>query len=289
MPDMPPSITVPSASVACPAACGLISVRLGDEYGSVARLLEAPNPAQAVVYLHGIQSHSGWFLASAEQLRRSGVSVLMPDRRGSGLNAAERGHCEGAEQLLDDLDRAVNWLIQHAKLPQVTLLAVSWSGKLALAYAARRLEKVRRLILVAPGLCPRIDVSLPEKILIGLHGAIYPRRLHPIPLTEPELFTANPAKRAFIAHDPLMLKQATASFFLASRRLDQMACTAVGQLKIPIHLFLARHDRIIDNEATIKFLGQALAAPPRIYDDAHHTLEFEPDPAAFFADLAATI
>jgi alpha-beta hydrolase superfamily lysophospholipase len=49
-----------------------------------------------IVYLHGIQSHGGWFTASSERLCKAGFEVLFVDRRGSGFNTQQRGHAPGA-------------------------------------------------------------------------------------------------------------------------------------------------------------------------------------------------
>ena len=53
-------------------------------------------------------------------------------------------------------------------------------------------------------------------------------------------------------------------------------------------MFLAEHDRIIDNHKTREFVRR-LDWPQRDiveYRGAHHTLEFEPDPELLMADLA---
>jgi acylglycerol lipase len=281
----------PAASIVADVPCELMQLTLADGYRTAARFFQPPELRTAAVYLHGIQSHSGWFMLSCDYLRRQGVAVLAPDRRGSGLNTQDRGHADHADQLMDDLDRAVDWLIQRTGQTRVHLVAVSWSGKLALAYAARFSDKIRSIALVAPGLCARIDITLTEKIVVAAHGAIHPHKLHPIPLDDPHLFTENPLRLNFIATDPCKLSHATAAFLLASRRLDGFARKAIPHIHLPVFLFLAELDRIIDNSATIALLKPILTpiAPGRpiatLYPAAHHTLDFESHPDQFFRDL----
>ena len=259
------------------------------------RLFECERAARAVVYLHGIQSHGGWFLRSCDYLRRGGATVLQVDRRGSGLNDIDRGHCQSAEQLLADLDCCVDWLRSRSSLQAIDIVAVSWSGKLGLVYAGRHPEKARSVVLVAPGLRARVDISLKEKIMIGAHGLLDRHRLHEIPLNDATLFTANPAMLRFIEQDPLKLTHATASFFVASHKLDTMVPKVLDKLTMPVHLFLAERDRIIDNDATIELLGPILQTESgtterlTMYAGAEHTLEFEPAPEPFMADLLAAV
>ena len=51
-------------------------------------------------------------------------------------------------------------------------------------------------------------------------------------------------------------------------------------------LLLAGRDRIIDNDQTRRFV-ERFAGPKEIveYPEAHHTLEFEPDPERHIRDL----
>ena len=40
-------------------------------------------PVGRVVFLHGIQSHGGWYVETAAALAERGYTVFLPDRRGS--------------------------------------------------------------------------------------------------------------------------------------------------------------------------------------------------------------
>ena len=279
--------------------CELVEQELAGGYVGWGRWFEGGggggDDGRGVVYLHGIQSHGGWFLGSCAALRESGYGVLVPDRRGSGLNESERGHCNNAKQLLDDLDGWVDWLRENKKAAKVDLVAVSWSGKLALVYAAKHPEKVRSVVLVTPGLRARIDIGLKEKIAIGAQGILSPHKLHEIPLNDPKLFTANQGMLRFLENDPLKLTEASAAFFITSRYLDVTVPKILWKIAMPVYLFLAEQDRIIDNAATIELLRPILgptesdAEPARIYAGAHHTLDFEPEPMGFFEDLVRVL
>jgi len=254
--------------------------------------LSPDGPPPTVLYLHGIQSHSGWYEASARYLAGRGVAVFQVDRRGSGRDTAhERGHVDRAETWLADVAAAAETARRQTGARAVHLLAVSWGGKVALAAAAHRPDLYRSLVLSAPGLVPRVDLGALMKVRVGeclVRGR--ERTRFPIPLRDPALFTANPERRRFIAEDPLALHEVTARFLYESRRLDAMVRRAVQVVRVPTLLCLAEHDRIIDNEATRRLIYAMTARRRvRLYPGAHHTLEFEPDPAGYFADLVEWI
>lgn len=266
-----------------------ISLRHRDGYEAAARWWPpGAAPARgAVLYLHGIQSHGQWFEASAARLAEAGFAVLMPDRRGSGRNRVDRGHAESAEQLLHDADDALDELRRRAGTTDVHLVGVSWGGKLALNLVPRHEGAFRSLTLVAPGLFPTVDLSTGQKVRVALSALASRHQRYPIPITEPEMFTANPVRLEFIRNDPLMLRDVTAPFLLASRRLDRFTRQAHTRRGLPAHLLLAGNDRIIDNARTRTWLRE-LGWPGRAvteYRQAHHTLEFEPPGCTYVDDL----
>jgi len=274
-----------------------ITVRHSDGYTAAARWWPGdptgrPEPGGlcaggAVLYFHGIQSHGEWFERSGSRLAEAGFAVLMPDRRGSGRNERDRGHARSAGRLVAD---AVQWLDElraRSRCDRVHVVGVSWGGKLALNLLRVRPRHVGSLALVAPGLFPIVDIPTAEKLRAAWSALANPRHLFDIPINEPEMFTATPRWLDYLRRDPLRLRQVTASFLLASRRLDRFTRTARRHPGVPIALFLAEHDRIIDNEKTRRWLRELPWPDRRLveYRNAHHTLEFEPEGCTFVDDL----
>lgn len=242
------------------------------------------SPRAGVLYLHGIQSHGGWFERSAADLNAAGLAVMLPDRRGSGLNTAARGDTPSAERLIADLDEHAAAFVKRYELERLAVLGVSWGGKLAVAWLLDRPTVAGALLLVAPGLCPAVDVGWMTRVAIGWALLTQARRLFPIPLNDPALFTDEPAGRRFIAEDPLRLTQATARFLFQSTRLDQMIRRAEPHaLKPRTSIFLAARDRIIANARTERLMRRLALAAPKVtlFPDASHTLEFEGEPATY--------
>ncbi len=245
-------------------------------------------PRGLLLYLHGIQSHGGWYRHSASLLARQGHVVLQPDRRGSGLNERDRGDVAGPQVWLDDLSALIEWAgTRFGPLP-VGLVGVSWGGKLAAAYALAHPERVAGLLLIAPGIFPGVSVPLHERLRIAATWAAGGRTRFEIPLSDPGLFTGNPDGQRFVAEDPHRLTHATARFLVHSTRLDRQVRRArPGALTaVQASLLLASDDRIIDNAATRRWATRCgLRDITEL--DAGHTLEFETDPSAFLARVTA--
>jgi alpha-beta hydrolase superfamily lysophospholipase len=252
------------------------------------RYVPQSSPRGHVVCLHGIQSHGGWYEHSSTRLAQAGYLVSFLDRRGSGLNQEARGDAPNFRRLIDDVAE----LLQHERAAQpkpVVLIGISWGGKLAVALQKRHPGLVDGVALICPGFFPQIRPGLGQRMRILWSRLTSPGRLFPIPLNDPVLFTANPKWQQFLRDDPLALHQATARLLIESVRLDGYLRWLPGQVTVPVLLLLAGRDRIIRNDATRRFVEGFAGTDKQIieYPDAHHTLEFEPDPERFINDLRA--
>jgi len=258
---------------------------------------EYPATGQAkgiVVFIHGIQSHGGWYEYSCTRFADTGYNVYFLDRRGSGMNERVRGDAPSFRRLLDDiaefltaLPRSVSRGHTTARLP-VFLAGISWGGKLAVALERRHPGLVDGLILMCPGFYAKVRPTLWQRVGIFFARLFRPRKLFPIPLSDPELFTASPRWQQFLRDDPLQLHQATSRLLIESLRLDGYLRFTPKYVHVPTLLLLASEDRIIRNEATREFVGKFATQDKTIieYAGAHHTLEFEPEPNKFIGDVA---
>ncbi len=268
-----------------------LTLPLSDGYEGFARAwfpsADRKNSSLGIIYLHGIQSHGGWYEWSGSLLTAiSGAPLLMPDRRGSGRNAVARGDAVSAGQLFEDLQTQIDWLRRTAGVARIALVGVSWGGKLAAAFVDHDPRAVADLLLIAPGVYPAIDVSLTRKASIVLSYLAGGHTYYPIPLGDPALFTQNPAGQRYIADDSLKLEQATARFLVTSAELDRRARRARSS-PVRANLLLAESDAIIRNAETRRWFERRFAERGAVRTlPGAHTLEFETDERAYAAALA---
>ena len=244
-------------------------------------------PRGLVVCVHGIRSHAGWYENSCRHFAESGYLTFFLDRRASGMNRDVGGRAVSASLLVEDLTHFIILLRRkHPGLP-VHLVGISWGGKLAVATLVRHPGLADSLTLVTPGIAARKDITAREKFMVLFNRLLRPRHLMPIPLNEPELFTANPERIEYIRRDRLSLTECPAALLWASFILDCRVRKAAGSLAVPLFTMLAEHDPIVDNERLMSFHAGVGATRKqlKLYSGAHHTLEFEPEARSIFSDM----
>jgi len=259
--------------------------RDGNTLGYIA--YTTPGATTALVYLHGIESHAGWFAQAATLLRDRGYDVFNLDRRGSGINRENRGYVSGHIDhypvLLDDIHDFITPLREHYR--HVFLVGLSWGGKLATAYDLEYPAEVDGLILITPGIKALVDVSLPVKLKIVLFAQLSPQTPIESPIA-PEMFTTTPRYLDYIKGDPSRLTHATARFYWQSSRLDSYLAANIAALDKPTLLFLAGQDRIIDNAGVLGMLNRGNTATLTVidYPDQTHSVQFD-DPDRLVQDM----
>lgn len=266
----------------------LATFRASDGYPFYYRHYRAfGTPRARLVFVHGIRSHGGWYARSCRTLAERGFDVHFLDRRGSGLNTAHRGDAPNFRRLLDDVAEYVQHLRREKAFVPVFVCGISWGGKLAVGLPYRKPNLVDGLVLLCPGLVPKVAPPLPQRARIAVARVFRPWKFFPIPLNEPELFTASPEWRAYIDREPHGLRAATSRFLFSSFSLDIYLLRAAKRVTVPTFLALAEHDRIIDNARTAEYVAR-FPGPREVvtYPGAHHTLEFEPDGHPWLEDMA---
>ena len=234
----------------------------------------------AFIYVHGIESHSAWFDDAAGRLAARGYPVFSLDRRGSGINQRNRGfvpgHVERGIALEDDVHRAVEALRKSGNYDRVYLIGLSWGGKYAMAYDAIYPNEVDGMVLITPGIKPQVDLTFSEKLAVFIDVVFAPKRQHRIPI-QPEMFTTTPKYLDYIKNDPLKLRTVSAGFLRQSTRFDGLMKRLDEGAHPPLLVFLAGHDRIIDNAATREFLARNKRRQVEIieYPDQTHSIQLE--------------
>jgi pimeloyl-ACP methyl ester carboxylesterase len=237
------------------------------------QVVEAKPVKHHLLYLHGIESHGGWFLRAALALREHGCTTFLLDRRGSGLNRdKEPGDAASAAVLIEDV-RSAREAIGD---PLLHLIGLSWGGKLATAVALEQPRNIASLLLVTPGLRVRVDLTSLEKLAVGLSLLTGGNRRFPVPI-RPELFTRELQLLEFIRNDPLRVTSVTARFLFATLRLDRRIRRDLASLRAPVLLLLADQDEIVDNDGVLRLLALLPAGhlEVRRYESAMHSIQLE--------------
>ena len=247
-----------------------------DGTGLFYREWEGRKHKNVVIYLHGLESHMGWFMETGNFLNRKGFHVYAVDRRGSGMSQVNRGHIDSYKTFLEDIKEMVELAREEHPGKRIYLMGLCWGGKIAVTFAAYHQDLIDGLILVAPAIRAKVTISLKAKIDVLFSTLFRPRKLFGVPL-EDHMFTKNPKYLDFIKKDDLKLKKVTARFFFETGKMDIHFKSIAHRIHIPVLVLLAGEDQIVDNQKVKKWFHEISSKDKtlKIYHDCYHSLQFE--------------
>jgi acylglycerol lipase len=109
------------------------------------------SPRAAVALAHGASEHSGRYAWTGERLAQRGYALYALDHRGHGQSEGPRAVIDRVDNAVADLGTLIEIAAKEAGGGQKPfLLGHSMGGWLSLAFATRRQDEIRGLMLSAP-------------------------------------------------------------------------------------------------------------------------------------------
>lgn len=238
-----------------------------------------------VIYLHGLESHMGWFLNLAEFLNSQEMNVYAFDRRGSGLNKDSSKNFS-SRYLSSDIKLFINLIRKEHPKSKIFLIGLCLGGKIAVDFFSYHKDCLDGLILISPSLKSKLKFSLSDKLSILFR----PNSMLKVPI-EDTMFTSNQKYLKHIECDRLRLRYIPARHLLEIARMEGRIKKASQNINIPVLLMLAGIDEIIDTESTKRWYEKLPAQDKtlKLYKNYYHLLTFEENAAEVMADVASWI
>ena len=241
--------------------------------------------APCVIYLHGLESHMGWFFNLAEYLNSKGINVYAFDRRGSGLSKEScKDFC--SRYILSDLKTFLSLVKEEHPDSPIFLIGLCLGGKIAASFASSYPDLINGLILISPSFKSKLKFSVTDILSILFR----PNSLLKIPI-EDEMFTSNEKYLKHIKKDELKLHYIPAHHLLEIVKMNGAIKNARRNVRMPILVMLAGIDDVIDTGA-VKRWYQDLPSPDKtikVYEKFHHILTFEEDADLVMEEIAGWI
>jgi alpha-beta hydrolase superfamily lysophospholipase len=259
------------------AACFEIEATKADlnrahaSYKLQARSWGSPTDCQsAILLVHGLGAHSGWFEALARRLRVRKSFVLAYDQVGFGKRRQE--HFYSSKQWLDDLTIAFKYL-QGLAADKPVFIAGDSMGALLSLEGIDSLDP-DGLMLLSPGFDGHpLTFSWKYRIQTIVQAWLNKEREFELPYGL-ELISELDSVRAWLENDP------ERRFFVPGRMLMELLSITNGLkgkrifIKCPTIMFLAGRDLIVDNKVNQQ-IYKRLVAPAKatkVFPEAIHDL-----------------
>jgi len=233
----------------------------------------AEEPGPAVLLVHGIASHMGWYRGLAEELLRGGVSTYLPDRRGVARSEGTTAHVANWRNLVEDALHVAREVERAHPAQPVHLMGISLGGLIALACAIRHPGFFRSIVLLSPALATSVQFPLPRRLTILSRALARPTTLIDLPFGVDRL-TRSDAWRAALAGDRYRTQRVSARFLLEVLRLQRYVRRGARYVADPVLALFGADDEIIDGKTSIRVLDRIVGPVVRVevFETVSHIL-----------------
>jgi acylglycerol lipase len=236
------------------------------------RSWRAASPKAVVVIVHGVNSHSGQYLWSGEQLAAAGFSVYAYDHRGRGKSEGPRFYIDDIADYTDDLGTLI--AIARSRDPglRIFVLGHSAGGVISCTWALDHQQEIAGFI--CESFAYRVPAPAPVLALVRFLGKIAPKL--PVLKLKMKDFTRDPAALAALEADPLCRGEIQPARTVAAllEATDRMTA-GFGSLTLPLFILHGTLDKATVPAGSQYFYDSATGAKDKtlkLYEGHFHDL-----------------
>jgi alpha-beta hydrolase superfamily lysophospholipase len=233
------------------------------------------SPQALVLIVHGLGEHQGRYVHVTEALNAAGFSCFTYDVRGHGISEGKRGHIPSYEQLLDDLDRLIDYVVKNNNAP-VVLYGHSMGGNMVANFILKRKrEEMRAVIISSPWLKLKMKLQFLELLVGKIMFRIRPDFIRNSKLN-PHFFSHDQEVVKRYIEDPKVHGKVTPGLFFGYRKAGLWALKHAHPLDIPLLLMQSADDEIVSPEASREFAdktGATFKSWEGMYHEPHNEVE----------------
>lgn len=219
--------------------------------------------APLFLIIHGFGEHSLRYDDFLIKLEGLPLSFAAFDLRGHGRSGGERVFVSRFEDYLSDLDDFLEHLRKAHGLGSchLFLFGHSLGGQIAVYYTATRPDQVHTLMLSSPCIAPQLWVLGAGKLALILSNLL------------PHMVLNNPVQPVFLTHDREEIARYQKDKFIQRRitfrlagemvRAGKEILKRVHQIRVPVYLFTAGNEIIVNKMVSKKFFNRILSGEKR--------------------------
>src|SRR5262245_14799036 len=198
--------------------------------------------ARAVVAIvHGFNSHSGYYLWTAEQLVADGFAVYALDLRGRGKSDGERYYVESFRDYLSDVDNLVGLARSREPGLPVFILGHSAGGVISCVYTLEHQAELAGLICESFA----FQVPAPDFALAVLKGLSHFAPHAQVLKLPNEGFSRDPKVVEALNSDPLIAHEVQPTHTVAEMvRADERLKKEFPLMKLPVLILHGTDDKV---------------------------------------------
>lgn len=235
------------------------------------RSWRAATPRAVVVICHGVNSHSGQYLWTGEQLAAAGFAVYAYDHRGRGKSEGPRFYIDDVSDYTEDLGTLIHLAKSREPGLKVFLLGHSAGGVVGCTWSLDHQAEIAGFI--CESFAYQVPAPAPVLAVVRFLGKVAPKL--PVLKLHMKDFTRDPAALAALEDDPLCRGEVQPARTVASllKATDRMKAE-FSTIKLPVLILHGTLDKATMPAGSKEFFDNAGSVDKtlKLYEGHFHDL-----------------
>lgn len=246
----------------------------------------AKNPKAVLLFVHGLNEHSGRYLNPIRYFSPRGYSLYLFDHRGHGKSDGLRSYVDGFGTYLKDLDEFVRLVAREEKGKKIFMVGHSMGGQVVINYVGQFKNSVAGFLTSSANIEMAVKIPWIKKT-VGLALSKFVPRFTVTNEIDPKWISRDKEVVRAYKKDPLVSQKITLK--LASEIIDNQKgiLKLAESIRLPGLIMHAGDDHICHPDGSKKFFRKLASTDKalKIYDGFYHELFNEIGKEKVFADM----
>ena len=234
---------------------------------------ESEKEKDIIVVSHGVGEHGGRYEWFAEYFTDKGYTIYCNDHKGHGKSYGKRGHVDGFDEYVNDLNLLIEYVKKEHKKERIHLIGHSLGGVIATCYADKYQKNLLSLVLSSPGFAPFKNPFVIKDILGRLLSNLVPDFTMSNDL-QLEFLSRDKVVIDAYKEDPLVHDQVSTRFYTSYLEAVDLCFKNANLLNVPVMIMVAAKDKIVNPEIEREFYRHLTFEPKELieFPESFHEL-----------------
>jgi alpha-beta hydrolase superfamily lysophospholipase len=216
-----------------------------------------PHESQtALVVVHGLGEHSGWYDEFARFMAGQAVSTFAYDQHGHGKSPGVRGHAPSLETFVQDIQTVCRYVTEQQPQSEVVLLGHSMGGHCVLRFLLdSELPRIDRAVVTNPMILPKHPPTEAQSFAAWLTAKVIPRFRVTTEMNRTQL-TQDSEMLERLSDDPLLHEKLSIGVGGELMSSGHQLIDRAGELRTSLLFLIGGDDELCDTETSQLFCDQ---------------------------------
>lgn len=251
------------------------------------QMWQAPRPRAVLIFVHGLNEHSGRYTFPINYFHRRGYKIYLFDQRGHGKSDGIRSFVENFDHYAKDLHEFVKLVAKRETKKKIFMIGHSMGGQVLINYLGQfKSDPISGFMTSSANIETALVINK-IRFHLGMFLARFFPRVSLANEIDPKWISRDKEVIEAYKADPLVSQKITLRLALEIFKNQQILCDTAKLIRLPALVMHGADDKICTADGSRRFYRKLNSTDKslKIYEDMYHEIFNEIEREQVFKDM----